>query len=138
MHPNLLHPPLVEPHVLLLVFERLHQAAAKLLRGLRKFEQSQCHQLQGEQLVVGKKVQDQPALFFAVEVAHVAEAELFPVVPLVQPQAGRTTRRTRGRNPRTGRAVLVAVEDDQLVFPARAEEHSLGELANFHEGNIMH
>ena len=76
--PNRLHPPLVEPHVLLLVFERLHQASAKLLWSLRKFEQGQCHQFQGEQFVVGKKVQDQPALFFAVKVAHVAEAELFP------------------------------------------------------------
>ena len=69
--------------MLLLVFERLHQAAAKLFRCLGEFEQGQCHQFQGEQLVIGKKVQDQSALFFAVEVAHVAEAEFFPVVPLV-------------------------------------------------------
>ena len=121
LHPNLLHPLLVEPHVLLLVFERLHQAAAKLLRCLRKFEQSQCHQLQGEQLVVGKKVQDQPAFFFAVEVPHIAEAELLTMVPLVQPQAGRAARRIGGRNPRPGRVVLVAIEGNELVFPARAE-----------------
>ena len=54
------------------------------------------------------------------------------MVPLVQPQAGRTARGTGGLNPRTGRVVFVAVEGDEFVFPARAEKYLLGKLANFH------
>ena len=117
--------------MLLLFPQDAVEAAPELLRGVGELQQRQRHQLDGEKLVVGEEVQDEPALLFAVEPPDLAEADALAIVPAAENQRLRASRLTWRRDGPAPPAVETAAVD-QLVLEGGAEEDLLGEFFDFH------
>ena len=126
-----LHPLHVEARVFLFVLERFEHALAEGGRRLGKLQQHERHQFRGEQLVIGKEMQQPPALLVLLELAGAGK---FPARRAggFEMQIARTSGRGRRGDGRTGMLVRHDVGRLEFFLQRRGEQNPLGKFPQFH------